>query len=128
KYALPIMTAQGGGVIVNMASVAAHRGFGSTAHYNASKHAVVGLTKAAASVSAKDNVRINSISPLAVDTPMLRRSFDYQGLTYEAMAPNFVTPRIMTVEEMARAVMFLASDEATSINGMDLDVTGGQLA
>ncbi len=128
KFALPIMTTQGGGVIVNMASVAAHRGFGNTAHYNASKHAVVGLTKAAASVSAKDNIRVNSISPLAVDTPMLRRSFDYQGLTYEDMAPNFATPRIMTAPEMARAVMFLASDEATSINGMDLDVTGGQLA
>ncbi|MEM8604669.1 MAG: SDR family oxidoreductase, partial [Cyanobacteria bacterium P01_H01_bin.121] len=62
------------------------------------------------------------------DTPMLRRSFEYQGLTYEQMAPNFVTPRIMTTEEMARAVMFLASEEATAINGMDLDVTGGQLA
>ncbi|MEM8951687.1 MAG: SDR family oxidoreductase [Pseudomonadota bacterium] len=128
KYALPVMTAQGGGMIINMASVAAHRGFSTTAHYNASKHAVIGLTKAAASVSAKDNIRINSISPLAVDTPMLRRSFEYQGLTYEAMAPNFVTPRIMTALEMARAVRFLASDEATSINGMDLDVTGGQLA
>ena len=44
------------------------------------------------------------------------------------MAPNFVTPRIMTAHEMAEAVMFLASDAATSVNGMDLDVTGGQLA
>ncbi|MEB3358516.1 MAG: hypothetical protein VKK04_17450 [Synechococcales bacterium] len=44
------------------------------------------------------------------------------------MVPNFVTPRIMTTAEMANAVMFLALDEATAINGMDLDVTGGQLA
>ena len=128
KYALPKMRRQGGGVIVNMASVAAHRGFGATAHYNASKHAVIGLTKAAAAVAAKDNIRVVSLSPLAVDTPMLQESFAYQGLTYEAMAPNFVTPRIMQAHEMAEAVMFLASDGATAVNGMDLDVTGGQLA
>ena len=128
KYAIPQMKKQGGGVIVNMASVAAHRGFGVTGHYTASKHAVRGLTRAAATVSAKDNVRINSISPLAVDTPMLRESFEYQGFTYEAMAPHFVTPRIMDPHEMAVAVMFLASDGATAVNGMDLDVTGGQLA
>ena len=128
KFALPVMKAQGGGIIVNMASVAGHRGFANTAHYNASKHAVIGLTKAAATVSAKENVRIVSLSPLAVDTPMLQESFAYQGLTYEDVAPNFATPRIMTAHEMAEAVMFLASDGATSINGMDLDVTGGQLA
>ncbi|MEO0349869.1 MAG: SDR family NAD(P)-dependent oxidoreductase [Cyanobacteria bacterium P01_A01_bin.15] len=128
RYELPIMIEQNSGIIINMASVAGHRGFANTPHYNASKHGVIGLTKAAATANAKHNIRINSISPLAVDTPMLRRSFEYQGLTYEQMAPNFVTPRIMTTDEMARAVMFLAADGATSINGMDLDVTGGQLA
>lgn len=128
RYELPIMIEQNSGIIINMASVAGHRGFANTAHYNASKHGVIGLTKAAATANAKRNIRINSISPLAVDTPMLRRSFEYQGLTDEQMAPNFVTPRIMTTAEMANAVMFLASDEATAINGMDLDVTGGQLA
>ncbi|MBE9098269.1 SDR family NAD(P)-dependent oxidoreductase [Vacuolonema iberomarrocanum] len=128
RYELPIMIEQDSGVIVNMSSVAGHRGFANTPHYNASKHGVIGLTKAAANANGSRNIRINSISPLAVDTPMLRRSFEYQGLTYEQMAPNFVTPRIMTTAEMAQAVMFLASDEATSVNGMDLDVTGGQLA
>lgn len=128
KYAIPYMKSQGGGVIVNMASVAAHRGFGFTGHYSASKHAVRGLTKAAANISAKDNIRINSISPLAVDTPMLKESFKFQGLTYEQRAKSFVTPRIMTPHEMAVGVMFLASDEATAFNGMDLDGTGGQLA
>jgi NAD(P)-dependent dehydrogenase (short-subunit alcohol dehydrogenase family) len=128
KFAIPQMKAQGGGSIINMASVAGHRGFGFTGHYSASKHAVRGLTKAGANVSAKDNIRINSISPLAVDTPMLQESFEYQGVTYEGMAPNFVTPRIMTAHEMAVGVMFLASDEASSINGTDLDATGGQLA
>lgn len=127
KYAIPVMKAQGSGVIVNMASVAAHRGYPNTAHYNASKHAVAGLTKAGAHL-AKDNIRVVSISPLAVDTPMLRESFDHQGFTYEAMAPNFVTPRIMDPQEMAAGVLFLASDAATAFNGMDFDATGGQLA
>jgi NAD(P)-dependent dehydrogenase (short-subunit alcohol dehydrogenase family) len=128
KYELPVMRRQGGGIIVNMASVAAHRGFAHTPNYSASKHGVIGLTKAAAVANAKHNIRIVSLSPLAVDTPMLRESFAFQNLTYEQMAPNFVTPRIMKTDEIARAVMFLASDEATFVNGMDLDVTGGQLA
>ena len=86
------------------------------------------MTKAAAVANAKENIRVTSISPLAVDTPMLQESFAYQGLTYEAVAPNFVTPRIMEPYEMAEGVMFLASDAATAFNGMDFDATGGQLA
>lgn len=125
---LPIMIEQERGVIVNMASVAGHLGFGNTPHYNASKHGVIGLTKAAAKVNAARGIRISSLSPLAVDTPMLRRSFDVQGLTYEQMAPNFTTPRIMQPEEMARAVLFLADPSTTYFTGADLDVTGGQLA
>ncbi|MEO1296396.1 MAG: SDR family oxidoreductase, partial [Cyanobacteria bacterium J06636_16] len=100
RYELPIMIEQDSGIIINMSSVAGHRGFANTPHYNASKHAVIGLTKAAATANASRNIRINSISPLAVDTPMLQRSFEHQGLTYKQMAPNFVTPRIMTTEEM----------------------------
>jgi NAD(P)-dependent dehydrogenase (short-subunit alcohol dehydrogenase family) len=128
KYVIPHMRRQGAGVIVNMASVAGHKGFANTAAYNASKHAIIGLTKAAAVANAKHNIRVNSISPLAVDTPQLAESFAYQNLQAEKIAPSFVTPRIMTTDEIARAVMFLSSDEATSISGMDLDVTGGQIA
>jgi NAD(P)-dependent dehydrogenase (short-subunit alcohol dehydrogenase family) len=128
KYQIPHMRQQGGGSIINMASVAGHVGFRTTAHYNASKHGVIGLTKAAAQENADYNIRINSISPLAVDTPMLRESFAFQGITYEQVVQGFVTKRIMTTHEMAEAVMFLASNQATSMTGMDLDVTGGQLA
>jgi NAD(P)-dependent dehydrogenase (short-subunit alcohol dehydrogenase family) len=128
KYELPVMRRQGSGVIVNMASVSGHRGFAHTPHYSASKHGVIGLTKAAAVANAKHNIRIVSLSPLAVDTPMLRESFAFQNLTYEQAAPNFVTPRIMKTDEIARAVMFLAAEESTFVAGMDLDVTGGQLA
>ncbi|WP_239451565.1 SDR family NAD(P)-dependent oxidoreductase [Elioraea rosea] len=127
KYALPRMRAQGGGVIINMASVAGHRGFANTAHYNASKHAVIGLTKAAAVAHARHGIRVVSISPLAVDTPMLRESFAHQGLQAEAVAASLVTPRIMRAEEMAASVMMLA-DPRSVVTGIDLDVTDGQLA
>lgn len=127
KYALPRMRAQGGGVIVNMASVSGHRGYAHLAHYVASKHAVIGLTKAAAVANARHGIRVVSISPLAVDTPMLRESFAVQGLRAEAVAAALVTPRIMRAEEMAAAVMMLA-DPRSVVTGSDLDVTGGQLA
>ncbi len=128
KYQIPQMRQQGGGSIINMASVAGHVGFKTTGHYNASKHGIIGLTKAAALENSDYNIRINSISPFAVDTPQLRESFAFQKLTYEQAAKGFVTKRIMTPHEMAEAVMFLASNGATSVTGMDLDVTGGQLA
>ncbi|MBW4656373.1 MAG: SDR family oxidoreductase [Kaiparowitsia implicata GSE-PSE-MK54-09C] len=128
KYEIPQMRRQGGGNIINMASVAGHVGFRTTAHYNASKHGIIGLTKAAAQENTDHNIRINSISPLAVDTPQLQESFAFQGITYEQAVQGFVTKRIMTPHEMAEAVMFLASNQATSMTGMDLDVTGGQLA
>lgn len=127
-YQIPVMRIQGQGVIVNMASVSGSRGFGNTPHYSASKHGVVGLTKAVAVANAGQNIRVNCLSPLAVDTPMLRESFAFQGLTYEQAAPTFVTPRIMEPIEIARAVMFLADDSTTMVTGTDLDVTGGQLA
>lgn len=63
-----------------------------------------------------------------MDTPQLAESFAYQKIDPATAAQGFVTPRIMSTDEIARAVMFLVSDEATSVAGMDLDVTGGQLA
>ncbi|MDZ8105608.1 MAG: SDR family oxidoreductase [Nostoc sp. DedQUE12a] len=128
KSEIPQMRSQGGGIIINMASVAGHVGFSTTAHYNASKHGIIGLTKAAAIENADRNIRINSISPLAVDTPQLRESFAFQGITSEQAIQGFVIKRIMTPHEIAQAVMFLASNQATSLTGMDLDVTGGHLA
>ena len=125
---VPVMLHQGGGVIVNMASVSGHVAFPGMGAYAASKHAILGLTKVAAVELADKNIRVNAIAPLAVDTPMLRESLAYFKVTPEqAMALNPIK-RINTTDEMARAVMFLASDDATSMTGMDLDVTGGWLA
>lgn len=128
KAELPHMRRQRAGVIVNMASVSGHEGFAPLAHYGASKHAIIGMTKAIAKQYAPQNIRVNSISPLAIDTPQLRESARVNGVTLEQMARSFPTPRIGHVDEVARAVMFLASDDATLLTGMDLDVTAGFLA
>jgi NAD(P)-dependent dehydrogenase (short-subunit alcohol dehydrogenase family) len=125
---IPQMLKQGGGVIVNMASVSGHVAFEQMGGYAASKHAVIGLTKVAALENAAKNIRVNSISPLAVDTPMIRASLNYYGVTLEQSAQGNPNKRIMNVEEIARAVMWLSSDDATSVTGMDLDVTGGWLS
>lgn len=88
----------------------------------------MGLTKVAAVELAPKNIRVNSISPLAVDTPMIRDSLAFFGVSLEQAAQGSPMQRINTTDEMARAVMFLASDDATSMTGMDLDVTGAFLA
>jgi NAD(P)-dependent dehydrogenase (short-subunit alcohol dehydrogenase family) len=129
KYEVPAIRANGGGVIVNMSSVAGFKGFPNTPSYNASKHGVVGLTKAVAIAEASHNVRVVAMAPLAVDTAQLRESFAYQGIDPEDAAKTFVTPRIMSTDEMANALLFLVDPiQATSITGTTLDVTGGQLA
>lgn len=117
------------GVIINTASVSGHVGFANIAPYSASKHAILGLTQCAAIDYGPQGIRVNSISPGGVDTPMRRRAYAAQGIPDNQPlppVPNFPR-RANTVEEMANAVMFLASDEASSIYGMDLDVTGGML-
>ena len=127
KYEIPVMLRQGGGVIVNNASVSAHDGYALISPYGASKHAIRGLTRCAALEYVPQNIRINSISPGAVDTPMLRRALAGFKTTAEELARTIPIRRVNTVEEMARAVMFLSGDDASSVAGMDLDVTGGML-
>lgn len=116
------------GVIINNASTSGHRGYARISPYSASKHAIIGLTRCAALEYGEQGVRINSISPGGVDTPMRRRAYEAQGYTGPQPAPMPNIPRrVNTVEEMADVVMFLASDAASSLMGTDLDVTGGNL-
>lgn len=127
KHELPHMLLQGGGVIINNASVSSHVGFATIAPYSASKHAVLSLTKVAALEYADKNIRVNSIAPGAVDTPMLRRALAAWNTDFETVSQDYPIQRIVMPEEIARSVMFLCSDDASCITGMDLDATGGYL-
>ncbi|XWN31669.1 MAG: SDR family oxidoreductase [Devosia sp.] len=125
---IPVMLEQGGGVIINNASVSGHTAFPGMGGYAASKHAIIGLTKVAAAEVGAQNIRVVSLSPLAVDTPMLRASFAHFGIDPDVAAEANPFDRINTADEMARVVMFLASDDATSLGGTDIDVTGGWIS
>ena len=127
KYEVPHMLRQGGGCIVNTASVSGHKAFTEIGPYSTSKHAAIGLTKVAALEYAKNNIRITSISPGGVDTPMLRGARAARGISFEEGSKGLPLGRTNTVEEMARTVMFLTSDEATAFHGSIIDVTSGML-
>ncbi|MFC4009347.1 SDR family NAD(P)-dependent oxidoreductase [Nonomuraea purpurea] len=127
KYEIPHMLRQRGGVIVNTASISAEVGFATIAPYNSSKHAIASLTKVAALEYADKNIRVNALAPGAVDTPMLRRAAEAFGMTYEQIAQDYPIRRIVRPQEMARVVMWLASDDATAVLGTDIDASGGYL-
>jgi NAD(P)-dependent dehydrogenase (short-subunit alcohol dehydrogenase family) len=127
KYEIPVMIAAGGGAIVNTASVAGLVGERGIAVYSASKHGVVGLTRTAALDYIGQGIRINAVCPGATRTPILAAWF--QDPKVEA----FVTSRhpigrIAEPEEVGRAVLFLASEDASFVVGQALAVDGGLTA
>jgi NAD(P)-dependent dehydrogenase (short-subunit alcohol dehydrogenase family) len=129
KYAIPVMQAQGGGSIVNISSVSGIIGQREVhVGYNASKGAVRTLTKAAAVQHGADNIRVNSVHP-GLMPPMRssgRKTDDPQILA--RMLQRVPLGRAGRVEEVANALLFLASDEASYITGAELCVDGGRLA
>lgn len=127
KYEIPVMSRQGGGMIVNTASVGGHQGFSNIAPYGASKAGIMSLTRTGAMELTSKNIRVNSFSPGAVDTPMLRRALSSWGMTTATAAKEYPINRLATAEEMARVVMWLSSDDATIMVGTDIDATGGYL-
>lgn len=127
RHELPVMLRQKGGAIINTASVGGHRGFAMIGPYGASKAAVLQMTRVAALENADKNIRINSISPGAVDTPMLRRALASWGTDPQVVADGYPIKRLATSDEMARSVLYLASDEASIVTGTDMDLTGGYL-
>lgn len=128
RHELALMYEQKSGVIVNMSSILGKVGFRSSAHYVASKHGVIGLTEAAALEYAEVGIRVNAICPGFIDTPMLSSAGMTQGSDLrkiiEGMHPM---KRLGLVEEVARAFVFLASDESSFITGASLAVDGGYL-
>ncbi len=127
KHQIRAMLADGrGGSIVNNASIAGRAAMAGLGVYCASKHAVIGLTKAAAMETAKQGVRVNSVSPAAIDTEMYDRfTGNKQPDTTAYMASLHPIGRIGRPEEIANPVLFLFSDEASFITGHDLLVDGG---
>ncbi len=127
KHVVPVFRAQGAGVIVNIASTAAVRPRPGLAWYNASKGAVVTLTKSMALELAPDRIRVNAVNPVAGDTPLLATFLGED--TPEKRAAFIATVplgRLSTPADVADAVLFLASDEARFITGVCLDVDGGR--
>jgi NAD(P)-dependent dehydrogenase (short-subunit alcohol dehydrogenase family) len=131
KYALEPMIAQGGGVIINNSSGWGLVGGDKAVAYCASKGGVVLLTKAMAIDHGRQGIRVNCICPGDVDTPMLPEDARRRGLewkTYLAGCENRPMGRIGTPEEIARAVLFLASDDSSFMTGAALVVDGGGTA
>lgn len=131
KYAIPIMTKAGGGAIINTASGWGLVGGQKAAAYCASKGAVVLLTKAMAIDHGEQNIRVNCVCPGDTDTPMLRNEAKQLGTPEdEFLSESAQRPlkRIGKPEEIAQAVLYLASDAASYVTGTALVVDGGGLA
>ncbi|HEY6939546.1 MAG TPA: SDR family oxidoreductase, partial [Terriglobales bacterium] len=131
KYALPGMIAQGRGVIINNSSGWGLVGGDAAVAYCASKGGMVLLTKAMAIDHGRQGIRVNCICPGDVDTPMLPEDARMRGLKWQdylAGAANRPMGRIGTPDEIAKAVLFLASDDSSFISGAALAVDGGGTA
>ncbi len=130
KYAIPVMKRQGRGCIINTASTMGIRARPQYAAYVTSKGAVILFTKSLALELAPHKVRVNVIAPAGADTPMLSQFFS--GKSREearaAFLPSFPLGRLIEAEDVAKAVLYLASDLADMITGHVLEVDGGALS
>jgi NAD(P)-dependent dehydrogenase (short-subunit alcohol dehydrogenase family) len=127
KYAIPQMLHQGGGVIVNTASVAGLIGGAGNSAYDASKHGVIGLTKTAALEYAKQGIRVNCVCPGYIQTPMTARGMNDPERMARIIASEPMG-RVGTPEEVAEAVVWLCSDAASFVTGHTMTVAGGYVA
>ncbi len=126
KYTLPVMLKQGKGAIVNFGSCSGMTGYTSEIGYGSSKWAVIGMTKNVANEYARRGIRANSISPGWVNTDMLRQTLEEYKVTGDTV--NFgCVGRPGEPSEMADAVYYLSSDEASFVNGINLLVDGGKM-
>ncbi len=124
KYAIPEMIKTGGGSIINMASIGGLSG-GFSATFCASKGGIVNLTRSMAVAHAREGVRVNCVCPGYIDTPMIRDTVLKDPENREKIAARHPMNRVGTAEEVAYAVLFLASDEASFVTGVILPVDGG---
>ena len=136
KHVLPIMKKQASGAVVNMGSVSGHVGQVDHTIYGATKGAIIAFTRAVAWEVAKHNIRVNSISPGSVDTPMLRSDIELEsrrtGIPYDRVRKEREAEQAFNrwadPREIAEAICFLASEKASFITGTDLLVDCGWVA
>lgn len=126
KEEIPAMLRTGGGSIVNVSSILGMVGFAGAPAYTAAKHGLIGLTRAAALEYAGEGIRVNAVCPAFIDTPMLERS----GITTdeenrEMIAGLHALNRLGGADEVAEAVVWLASDKASFVTGHPMMVDGG---
>jgi SDR family mycofactocin-dependent oxidoreductase len=132
RRVIPVMMSQRSGVIINNSSVAGLRGMGRLSHYAASKWGLTGLTKSWAIELAPYNIRVNSLHPTGVNTPMNDGLAALEGLTpqeiAERSAGNLLPVPWIEPEDVAQAVLYLASDRARFITGAPLILDAGLLS
>jgi NAD(P)-dependent dehydrogenase (short-subunit alcohol dehydrogenase family) len=124
KHEIAQMLKQGGGAIVNTASVAGLVGAPKHAIYAASKHAVVGLTKSAAIEYGKKGIRVNSVCPGVIRTAMLERALEREAAWEETLVRMHPIGRLGEVDDVVNAVLWLCSDAASFVTGHQLAVDG----
>ena len=127
KYAIPAMTVNGGGSIVNISSMSGIRGIGYSVPYAVSKAGVIHLTKVAASQYTAEGVRINCIAPGGVDTPQMRGSTASAEM-FSERNESHPMGRVGNADEIANLVLWLASDEASYVSGSTYIIDGGAWA
>jgi len=125
KHEVRVMKGEGRGSIINISSTYGHEGAAGASIYVASKHAVEGLTKSVALEVAKSGIRVNAVAPGPTDTGMLTR-FTGTPENKAALVTTVPMGRLGLTEELANAIVFLASDAASFINGHILNVDGGK--
>ena len=126
RYQIPAMLESGGGSIVNVASILGKVGTPNSTAYVASKHGVIGLTEAAALEYAQQKIRINSIGPGYILTPLLTNTLDDEAM--KALVGLHPIGRLGTSEEVAELALWLNSDKASFVTGAYYNVDGGYLA
>lgn len=128
KAEIPQMLIQGGGAIVNTASIMGLIAAPGSVAYMAAKHGVVGLTKAAGLEYAEAGIRVNAVCPGYIDTPMLRPLFAETAGLKEHVVSRHPVGRLGKAEEIAEAVIWLSSDAASFVTGHNMAVDGGYVA